>query len=98
MKIRVIGDGMTPHAPLEELIEKKLPKLESFYDKIIDCVVRLKVDNASSKDNKCVEFHIAVPGDDIVVSKTSESFEESFSQCMEAAKKILVRKKEIEIK
>lgn len=95
MKISVQSMGLTPHAPLQEHIEKKLSKLENFYDKIIECKVFLKVENKSDKENKTVEILIAVPGDDIVVKKTSATFEESLDQCAEVAKKLLIKRKEL---
>ena len=52
MKITVQSIGLTPHAPLEEYLDKKLNKLETFYDKIIECEVFLKVENSSEKENK----------------------------------------------
>jgi putative sigma-54 modulation protein len=87
--------GLTPHAPLEEHIEKKLSKLESYYDKIVECKVFLKVENKSDKENKTAEILLAVPGDDIIVKKTTASFEESLDQCVEVAKKLLIKKKEL---
>ena len=36
MKITVQAMGLTPHQPLEEYIDKKLGKLDTFYDKIIN--------------------------------------------------------------
>ena len=95
MKISVQSIGLTPHAQLEEHIEKKLSKLENYYDKIIECKVFLKVENKSDKENKTAEILLAVPGDDIVVKKTSSSFEESLDQCAEVAKKLLIKKKEL---
>jgi len=38
---------------------------------------------------------LAVPGDDIVVKKTSASFEESLDLCVDTAKKLLIKKKEL---
>lgn len=95
MKITVQAMGLTPHEPLEERIEKKLSKLETFYDKIIECQVYLKVENTSDKENKTTELIVNVPGDDIVVKKTCATFEESLDQCAEAAKKLLIKKKEL---
>lgn len=95
MKISVQSIGLTPHAPLQEHIDKKLNKLESYYDKIVECKVFLKVENKSDKENKMVELILAVPGEDIVVKKTSASFEESLDQCCEVAKKLLIKKKEL---
>ena len=95
MKIKVQSIGLTPHAPLEEYLEKKLNKLETFYDKIHGCQVFLKVENTGGKDNKTAEIKLEVPGDDIVVKKTSASFEESIDLCADAAKKLLIKKKEL---
>jgi putative sigma-54 modulation protein len=96
MKISVQSMGLTPHQPLEDYIEKKLSKLDTFYDKIEECKVFLKVENASGKDNKTTEIVLAIPGDDIVVKKTSASFEEALDQCAETAKRLLIKKKEMQ--
>lgn len=87
--------GLTPHAPLEEYIEKKLSKLDTYYDKILECKVYLKVENKADKENKTSEIILAVPGEDIVVKKTTASFEESLDQCADVAKKLLIKKKEL---
>lgn len=95
MKITVQSMGLTPHDPLEEFIQKKLSKLETYYDRIQECKVYLKVENATIKQNKTTELLLVVPGDDIVVKKTGESFEESIDLCAETAKKLLIKKKEL---
>ncbi len=94
MKISVQSTGLTPHEPLEEFLNKKIGKLDTFYDKIIECQVHLKVENTSSKENKTAEIKLVIPGDDIVVKKTSGSFEESLDLCADTAKKLLIKKKE----
>ena len=95
MKISVQAIGLTPHEPLKSHVDKKESKLETFYDKIQECKVFLKVENNSDKLNKTTELILVVPGDDIVVKKTSISFEESLDQCVDAAKKLLIKKKEL---
>ncbi|AZI23527.1 ribosome-associated translation inhibitor RaiA [Chryseobacterium taklimakanense] len=95
MKITVQAIGLTPHQPLEEHIDKKVSKLDTFYDKIQECKVYLKVENISGKENKTSEIKLVVPGDDIVVKKTSATFEESLDQCVDTAKKLLIKKKEL---
>lgn len=94
MKITVQAIGMTPHTSLEEFLEKKLGKLEHFYDKIQACEVFLKMENATGKENKTAEIILNIPGDDIVVKKTTASFEESIDLCVDVAKKLLIKKKE----
>lgn len=94
MKITVNAVGLTPHEPLEEFLNKKIGKLDNYYDKIQDCQVHLKVENAHTKENKTAELILAVPGDDIVVKKTCASFEEALDQCADTAKRLLIKKKE----
>ncbi|MDR2204733.1 MAG: HPF/RaiA family ribosome-associated protein [Flavobacteriaceae bacterium] len=94
MKITVHSSGLTPHEPLEEFLTKKINKLGTFYDKIMECEVHLKMENTSAKENKTAEIVLTVPRDHIVVKKTSTSFEESIDLCVETAKKLLIKKKE----
>ena len=94
MKITVHSIGLTPHEPLQEFLEKKLNKLDTFYDKIQACEVFLKVENSNSKENKTAEIILNIPGDDIVVKKTAASFEESIDLCVDVDKKLLIKKKE----
>lgn len=95
MKITIQSIGLTPHEPLEEFLNKKISKLDTFYDKIIECQVSLKVENTSAKENKTAEVRLVVPGGDIVVKKTTKSFEESLDLCADTAKKLLIKKKEL---
>ena len=94
MKITVHSIGLTPHEPLQEFLEKKLNKLDTFYDKIQACEVFLKVENSNSKENKTAEIILNIPGDNIVVKKIAASFEESIDLCVDVAKKLLIKKKE----
>ena len=61
MKISVQSIGLTPHEPLESHIDKKVSKLDTFYDKIQECKVFLKVENNADKANKTAEIILAVP-------------------------------------
>lgn len=79
---------------LEEYVEKKLNKIEQFYDKIIAAQVTLRVENTSEKENKFVDIILEVPGDDIIVKKSGQSFEESIDLSVDTLKKLVIRKKE----
>lgn len=94
MKITVQSTGVTPHAPLEEYLEKKVSKLSTFYDKLMECKVHLKVENVPSKENKTVELKLIIPGDELVVKKTAATFEEGLDIGVDTAKKLLIKKKE----
>ena len=79
---------------LDEYVEKKLSKLEQFYDKILSAQVSMRVENVSEKENKFVDIRLEVPGDDIMVKKSGQSFEECIDLSVEALKKMIIRKKE----
>lgn len=79
---------------LEEYVEKKLGKIEQFYDKIISAQVTLRVENTSEKENKFVDIILEVPGDDIIVKKSGQSFEEGIDLSVDTLKKLVIRKKE----
>ena len=79
---------------LEEYLEKKLEKLETLSDKIIAANVSFKLENTTEKNNKTVDIKLEVPGEDIVVSKTGQSFEECIDLSVDTLKKLIIRKKE----
>ncbi|MBW7871731.1 MAG: ribosome-associated translation inhibitor RaiA [Flavobacteriia bacterium] len=79
---------------LDEYVEKKLGKLEQFYDKILSAQVSMRVENVSEKENKFVDIRLEVPGDDIVVKKSGQTFEECIDLSLEALKKMIIRRKE----
>lgn len=79
---------------LEDYVRTKLSKLEQFYDKIISVQVSMRVENVSEKENKFVDIKLEVPGDDIVVKKSGQSFEECIDLSVDTLKKLIIRKKE----
>lgn len=79
---------------LEEYLGKKLEKLETLSDQIIAAHVSFKLENTSEKSNKTVDVKLEVPGDDILVSKTGQSFEECIDLSVDTLKKLIIRKKE----
>lgn len=82
---------------LDEYVEKKLSKLEQFYDKILAAQVSMRVENISEKDNKFVDIRLEVPGDDLVIKKSAQTFEECIDLAMESLKKMVIKKKEKEL-
>jgi len=79
---------------LEDYVERKLSKLEQYYDKIIAVQVAMRVENVSEKENKFVDIKLEVPGDDIMVKKSGQSFEECIDLSVDTLKKLIIRKKE----
>ena len=62
---------------LVEFINKKLNKLETFFDRIIETEVFLKLESRQNVRDKIVEVKVHVPGKTLFVTKTAKTFEQS---------------------
>jgi len=78
---------------LINFIQQKLDKLDKFCDRIIEAEVFLKVNNKGDK-NKTLEVKIAVPGNDIIVSRDAETFEKAMDLAYDVLKRQLRKHKE----
>ncbi|MBN8783839.1 MAG: 30S ribosomal protein S30 [Sphingobacteriales bacterium SCN 48-20] len=80
---------------LVEYVQRKLQKLGTFHDRIIEVQVYLKLDNVvhTIKD-KIAEIRVHVPRHNFFVKSTSKSFEESFDAALDSVVNQIKRKKE----
>ena len=75
-------------------VEKRLKKLDQFYDGIVFADVFLKVQKMSEKQNKLVEVLLSIPGDDLIVKKEARSFEEGTDECVQSLERQLKKHKQ----
>ena len=94
MKVNIQTPNFVADIKLLNFIEKKLSKLEQFYDKIIYADVFLKVQNTSGKENKIVEILLSIPGDDLMIKKEAKTFEEGTDECVKSLERQLKKRKE----
>jgi len=94
MKVNVQTPNFDADVKLIKYIEKRLEKLEQFYDRIIYADVYLKLQNTSEKQNKIVEVLLSIPGDDISVKKECKKFEEGIDECVHTLERQLKKRKE----
>jgi len=94
MKVNVQAPNFTAKNELIEFVEKRLAKLEQFYDRIIFADVFLKVQKTSEKQNKCVEVLLSVPGGDMIVKKEAKTFEEGTDECVQSLERQLKKRKQ----
>lgn len=94
MKVNIQTPNFVADIKLLNFIEKKLSKLEQFYDKIIYADVFLKVQNTSGKENKIVEILLIIPGDDLMIKKEAKTFEEGTDECVKSLERQLKKRKE----
>lgn len=97
MKLIVHSVNIDAWESLREYAEKKFQKLEQYYDKIVTVDVYFKSENTSEKlQSKIVEVEVAVPGENIMVKKTGQSFEECVDLALDILKRQIIKKKEKE--
>lgn len=75
MNIQIQAIHFKADQKLKDYIIKKLDKLETFYDGIIDAQVFLKLENTTVKDNKTIEIKVNAKQNSFIQKETSQSFE-----------------------
>ncbi len=94
MKVNIQTPNFAADDKLIMFIERKLNKLEQFYDRIIFADVFLKVQKTSEKQNKSVEILLSVPGGDLMVKKEARTFEAGTDECIQSLERQLKKRKE----
>ena len=92
MKVLTQAVHFKADGKLLDFIQKKMDKLELFYDRVIDAEVFLHVLNTSEKENKMVELKLRVPGETFMVKKSAPSFEECVDLCADSMRRKLRQK------
>ncbi len=104
MRLQVHVIHFDADAKLLEFIQKKLEKLETFYDRITSGEVYLRLDKSESSKvkNKVLEVKIKVPNAELFVKESGKSFEEATDLALEALKiqikKYKAKRQEVENK
>ena len=95
MNVQIQTVHFDADSKLIDHVNKKLQKLNTFYDHIISVDVFLKVDNLAHQiKDKIAEIRVRIPRQDLFVKHESKSFEESFDLAFESLVEQVKRKKE----
>ena len=94
MKVNTQSVNFTADAKLIDFIQKRMDKLDMFYDKIIQSDVYLKLENTSDKENKIFEAKVSVPGDSFVVKKQCKTFEEGADVAIASLERQIKKRKD----
>jgi len=84
MKLQTHSIRFDADQKLIAFIQKKVDKLEKFYDRIIDGEVFLRLENDDTKENKVVEVKINIPGNQLFVKEKSKTFESATDVAVES--------------
>lgn len=83
MKLQVQSIHFNADVKLINFIQRKVDKLETFYDRLVDGEVFLRLNNEGI-ENKTVEIKLNVPGTQLFATEKAKSFEAAADMATEA--------------
>jgi len=94
MRVNTQSVNFNADQKLIDFVQKRMDKLDVFYDKVIKSDVFLKLENTSDKENKIFEARVSIPGDSLVVKKVCRTFEEGVDSAVNSLERQLKKRKE----
>ena len=95
MNIQLNTVHFTADQKLIDFVNKKVSKLDTYFEGIIGIEVIMKVDKPETANNKIAEIKLSIPGTDyLFAEKQSDTFEESLDLAVEAIRRQLTKFKE----
>jgi ribosomal subunit interface protein len=95
MNIQVNTVHFTADQKLVDFVNKKVSKLDTFFEGIIGAEVIMKVVKPESANNKVAEIKLSIPGYDyLFAEKQADTFEEAIDLSIDAIKRQLSKYKE----
>ncbi|HRJ30751.1 MAG TPA: ribosome-associated translation inhibitor RaiA [Cyclobacteriaceae bacterium] len=85
MKLKVQSIHFDADRKLVDFIQKKVDKLETYFDRMVDGEVFLRLNN-EGVENKTVEIKLNLPGNQLFAMEKARSFEAAADQATEALK------------
>lgn len=83
MKLQVHSIHFNADRKLVNFIQKKVDKVEKFFDRVVDGEVFLRLNNEGI-ENKTVEIKLNVPGDNLFVTEKARTFEAATDLAVDA--------------
>lgn len=94
MKLQMHSIHFVADQKLIDFIQKKTNKLDTFYDRIIDGEVIMRVEQNDARENKMLEIKLNLPGTQLFAKETSKSFEAAADEAVESLRRQLKKHKE----
>jgi ribosomal subunit interface protein len=94
MNIKISSLHFDADQKLLDFVDKKVKKMEQYYEGIIGVEVVLKVEKAHESDNKVAEIKLEISGNDLFAKKQATTFEEAVDLSIDALKKQITKYKE----
>ncbi len=94
MKVHTEAVQFKADQKLLAFIQRRLAKMERFFDQIIEARVTLRLENSGKIKDKIAEIHLKVPGETLFAKGTNKKFEAAVDDVSKALRKQLIRYKE----
>lgn len=94
MKLQMHSIHFDADHKLIDFIQKKADKLETYFDRIQDGEVFMRLDKHEKNANKIVEIKINVPGKQFFAKHQTDSFEAAADEAIEGLRRQLKKHKE----
>jgi putative sigma-54 modulation protein len=94
MDIRIQSIHFDATAKLEAFVQKKVSKLEQYFDGILLGEVTLKVIKPETAQNKHASVKVKIKNGELFAEKIGDTFEAAIDECTEALSKQLLKFKE----
>lgn len=92
MEIKVQSIKFDADQKLLDYVDKKVSKIEKFYEGVIRTEVNLSL--LADPQNKNVKVRVFIPGNELVVERNADTFESAVVDCVGVLKDLLVSEKE----
>jgi putative sigma-54 modulation protein len=95
MNIKVNSVHFTADQKLVDFVNRKVSKMDTFFEGIISAEVSLKVEKPETSNNKISEIKLSLPATDYLFArKQADSFEEATDLAVDAIRSQLKKHKE----
>ncbi|MCB2376294.1 ribosome-associated translation inhibitor RaiA [Hymenobacter sp. BT635] len=94
MKVQMHSVHFDADQKLLDFIQKRLDKLETFYDRVTEGEVILKLNNKDGIDNKTVEIKLLIPGTTLFSQEDAPSFEAAADAAADNLRRQITKYKE----
>ena len=91
MEIKIKSLHLDVDEKLAAFVEKKVSRLSKFFEGVAN---EAEVSLEDIKEGKKAKIQIHIPGEELIIERTSDTFENSITECVDAMKERLTRAKE----
>lgn len=94
MKLQMHSIHFDADITLIDFIQKKADKLETFFDKIIDGEVFMRLEKNEPIENKMIEIKINIPGNQLFAKEKAKTFEAAADEAVQSLRRQIKKHKE----